>query len=73
LPLADCTYAAPADVPGEVTVRVVDPLTEPENALMVVLPVPAAVAKPVLLIVATEVFEEPQVTEFVKFCVEPSL
>jgi hypothetical protein len=30
-------------------------------------------AKPVLLIVAVEVFEECQVTEFVRFCVEPSL
>ena len=40
---------------------------------MLLLPVPAPLAKPVLLMVATEVFEEPQVTEFVRFCVLPSL
>jgi hypothetical protein len=40
---------------------------------MVVLPVAAPLAKPVLLILATEVFEEIQVTESVRFCVEPSL
>ena len=40
---------------------------------MVLVPVPTALAKPVLLMVATEVFEELQVAEFVRFCVEPSL
>ena len=45
----------------------------PELARTVEVPVPTAIAKPVLLIVATEVFEELQVTEFVRFFVEPSL
>jgi len=40
---------------------------------MVLLPFPTPLAKPVLLTVATEVFEELQVTEFVRFCVLPSL
>jgi len=40
---------------------------------MVLLPGPTPLAKPVLLIVPTEVFEEVQLTEFVRFCVEPSL
>ena len=55
------------------TVSTVDPFTVPELARIVEIPVPTAAAKPVLLIVATEVFEEPQVTEFVRFFVEPSL
>ena len=55
------------------TVNAVEPVTEPDTARMVVLPVPTPLAKPALLIVATEVCEELQVTEFVKFCVEPSL
>jgi hypothetical protein len=40
---------------------------------MVLLPVPTPVANPVVLIIATEVLEELQVTEFVRFCVLPSL
>ena len=40
---------------------------------MLLLPVPTPLAKPVLLIVATDVFEEPQATVFVRFWVEPSL
>ena len=55
------------------TVNVVEPVTELHTARMVVLPVPTPLAKPALLIVATEVCEELQMTEFVKFCVEPSL
>jgi len=45
----------------------------PEVARIVDVPTPTALAKPVPLIVATEVFEELQVTEFVRFFVEPSL
>ena len=55
------------------TVSAVDPFTPPQVAWIVEVPAPTAVANPVLLIVATEVFEEPQATEFVRFCVEPSL
>jgi len=40
---------------------------------MVLLPLPAVLAKPVLLIVATDVFEELHVTEFVRFWMLPSL
>ena len=58
---------------GGVTVSPVEPLIAPEVAEMVALPVPAPVARPLLLIVATALFEEPQVTELVKFCVLPSL
>jgi hypothetical protein len=61
------------DNTAAVTVRVVDPVTEPEVAWMVLLPFPTPLAKPVLLIVATEAFEELQVAELVRFCVEPSL
>jgi hypothetical protein len=56
-----------------VTVKVVEPLTEPDAASIVELPAPTAVAKPAPLIVAADVFEELQATEFVRFCVEPSL
>jgi hypothetical protein len=43
------------------TVRVVVPVTPPEAAVMVVVPVAAAVARPELLMVATFVLEELQV------------
>jgi len=61
------------DSAAAVTVRVVDPATEPKATRMMLLPVATPLARPVLLIPATEVFEESQVTEFVRFCVEPSL
>ena len=54
---------------GGVTVRPVEPLIEPEVAMIVVLPVPAPAASPALVIVATEVLLELQVTEPVRFCV----
>ena len=44
----------------------------PCEAVMVVDPAPTPVAKPLPLTVATDVFEEFQLTEFVRFCVEPS-
>ena len=56
-----------------VTVSVVDPLTVPELAVIVVVPVPVAVASPALEIVATACKEEPQVTVPVMFCVLPSV
>jgi hypothetical protein len=59
-----------------VTVSVVDPPIEPELARMVDVPGFTAVAMPrlpaALLIVATLVLNDCQVTEFVKFCVLPS-
>jgi hypothetical protein len=45
----------------------------PCAALILVVPVPAPVARPEALTVATAEFEEDQVTEFVRFCVLPSL
>jgi hypothetical protein len=57
----------------DVTVRVVEPLIDPEAAWIVVLPVATPVAKPALVIVATAVFDELQVTELVRFWVLPSL
>ncbi len=44
-----------------VTVNVVLPETVPKVAVMVVVPAPMDVASPVLLIVATSAFDEPQV------------
>src|ERR1700691_2026410 len=50
-----------------VTVRVVDPLTEPDAAVIVVLPVATPLANPALLMVATLVLVELHVTELVIF------
>ena len=55
-----------------VTIRFVDPLIAPETALILLVPVPAAVTKPPAVIVATEVVCEAHVTELVRFCVELS-
>ncbi len=59
-----------------VTVRVVEPDTLPDVAVIVVVPAAIDVARPLeptaLLIVATPVLEEPHVTAVVRFCVEPS-
>jgi hypothetical protein len=56
-----------------VTFRVVDPLTFPEAAAMVVVPVPVPEASPALETVATAGAEECQVTVAVMFCVLPSV
>ena len=53
---------------ADVTVRVVEPETLPEMAVIVVWPEATAVTLP-LLIVATDATEEPQVTDAVIFCV----
>ena len=53
------------------TVRVVLPATVPSVAEMVVLPALTAVARPVLLIVATLVLEDVHATWLVRFCVLP--
>jgi hypothetical protein len=47
---------------AEVAVRVVLPEIIPELAVMVALPAATAVARPVLLTIATAVFDERQVT-----------
>ena len=51
----------PPEVP-EVTVRVVFPEILPEVAVIVVVPTAMAVARPLLLTVATDVLDELQVT-----------
>jgi hypothetical protein len=51
------------------TVSVVDPDMPSDDALIVVVPAATAAAKPELLIVATPVLDEPQVTDVVRFCV----
>jgi hypothetical protein len=56
-----------------VTVSVADPLNVPDAALMVVVPLATAVAKPALLTVAAPVAEEAQVAVPVRFCVVPLL
>ena len=55
------------------TVSVVEPLIEPDSAVMVVVPGVDVVAKPELLIFATVVDDELQVAEAVKFCVLESV
>ena len=56
-----------------VTVKVVDPVTLPLVALMVVLPTFKADARPVVLIVAVAMLEDAHVTLLVRFCVLLSL
>lgn len=74
-----CTIVALAGVTtsetrvAAVTVRVVDPLTPLEAAVIVVVPIALLVASPVVLMVATVVCEELQVTEVVRSCVLPSV
>ena len=58
---------------GGETISVVEPTTEPNVALMLVLPCVNVVANPVLLIVATADCEEPHVTQVVKLRVLLSL
>jgi hypothetical protein len=56
-----------------VTVRVADPETEPEVAVIVAVPCATLVAKPLLLIMAIEVAEEVHVAVLVSACVVPLL
>ena len=58
---------------AEPTVSTVDPETEPEVALMTLVPTPAPVARPPEVIVAVDVVADAQVTEAVRFCVLLSL
>ena len=61
----DCKTAA-------VTVSTVEPVIPPSVALIVEVPVATAVARPPLVIVATEVVADAHVTWLVRFCVELS-
>ena len=61
----DCKTAA-------VTVSTVEPVTPPSVALIVEVPVDTAVARPPLVMVATEVVADAQVTWLVRSCVELS-
>jgi len=62
----DCRVAA-------VTVSTVEPATDPEVALIVLVPIATAVSSPPAVIVAVAVVPEAQVTEEVRFCVLLSL
>ena len=55
------------------TVRLLEPLTAPDVALMLAFPTATAVTSPVLETVAVAAEEELQVTMLVRFCVLPSL
>ena len=55
-----------------VTVSTVEPVIPFRLALILEVPVPAAVASPAAVIVATEVVAEAHVTWLVRFCVELS-
>lgn len=48
-------------------------VTEPDVAVMVVVPTPVPAAEPEVSIVATDVKDETQLTVPVRFCVLPSL
>jgi hypothetical protein len=56
-----------------VTVSTVEPTTDPEVALIVLVPTATAVASPPAPIVAVPVVPEAHVTEAVRFCVLLSL
>jgi hypothetical protein len=58
---------------AEFTVSVVDPVVDPEVALITVEPTPTPLASPALLIDAVDGIDELQVTELVRSCVLPSL
>jgi hypothetical protein len=62
----DCSVA-------EVTVKIVDPCTAPDAALIVLVPIATAAASPPVEIVAVPGVPEAQVTEFVRFWVLLSL
>lgn len=55
-----------------VTVRLLEPLTDPEDAVMVAFPTAVAVTSPVAETVAVVVVEEVQVAVLVRSCVLPS-
>ena len=58
---------------GGPTVKVPDPLTPPDVAMMFAPPIPIPLAKPVLPTSATDCVSELQVAEAVRSCVLPSV
>jgi hypothetical protein len=58
---------------GAVTVSSVEPTTDPEVALMVLVPAATPVARPPVPILAVAVVPDPHVTDDVRFCVLLSL
>ena len=58
---------------GAVTVSNVEPTTDPEVALMVLVPAATPVANPPVPILAVAVVPDPHVTDDVRFCVLLSL
>jgi hypothetical protein len=56
-----------------VTVNTAEPLIVPEVAVVVALPCVRLVARPLLAIVATAVFDDVQLAVVVRFCVVPLL
>ena len=58
---------------GAVTVKVVEPETEPKVALIGLVPAPTPLARPAALIVAVAGVPEVHVTDPVMFCVVESL
>jgi hypothetical protein len=58
---------------ADVTVIVAAPFTLPSAAVIVVRPMPALVARPALLIIATDVVPDVHATVVVRVCVERSL
>jgi hypothetical protein len=69
-------FCGDTDMPisaAPVTVRLAVAETEPEVALIVAIPVPALVATPLLLMVATVAVDEVHTTEVVMSCELPSL
>jgi len=58
---------------SSLTVRLAFPLTAPDVAVIVVVPAPAPVARPLALTVATEGFDDDQVAEFEMFATVPSV
>jgi hypothetical protein len=58
---------------GEFTFKAVEPFTDPDVAVIVVIPVVIVVASPELLIVATAVLDEDQVAVLERSCVLLSL
>ena len=78
-PVAFCTIVTLAGVTametnaGGATVSVVEPTTEPNVALMLVVPCANVVANPVLLMLATPDCEDPHVTHVLRLRVLLSL
>jgi hypothetical protein len=72
-PLAGAACSEQTGASGSVTVRVVEVLTLPEAAVIWATPVPIAVARPPVVIDATEGASEDQVTDAVSSSVLPSV